>query len=76
MPGLLLTRVPLLVTDAELDPDMFRDETAKLTAAPDVGETDSPSRSAGSFDTRALMRTGIDANRPFKVPIRCKRRVT
>jgi acetyl esterase/lipase len=33
LPGLLTTRVPLLVTDAELDPDMFQDETAKLTAA-------------------------------------------
>ena len=33
LPGLLATRVPLLVTDAELDPDLFREETAKLTAA-------------------------------------------
>jgi triacylglycerol lipase len=33
LPGLLLTEVPLLVTDAELDPDMFQAETAKLVAA-------------------------------------------
>jgi acetyl esterase/lipase len=33
LPGLVATSVPLLVNDAELDPDMFRDETAKLVAA-------------------------------------------
>ncbi len=33
LPGLLVTDVPLLVTDAELDPDMFQDETNKLDAA-------------------------------------------
>jgi triacylglycerol lipase len=33
LPGLVKTSVPLLVTDAELDPDMFQDETNKLTAA-------------------------------------------
>jgi triacylglycerol lipase len=33
LPGLLTTPVPLLVTDAELDPDMFQEETDKLTAA-------------------------------------------
>jgi acetyl esterase/lipase len=30
LPGLLETSVPLLVTDAELDPEMFRSETEKL----------------------------------------------
>jgi acetyl esterase/lipase len=33
LPGLLKTTVPLLVTDAELDPDMFQEETSKLVAA-------------------------------------------
>jgi triacylglycerol lipase len=33
LPGLVATTVPLLVTDAELDPDLFRTETAKLVAA-------------------------------------------
>jgi triacylglycerol lipase len=33
LPGLLRTEVPLLVTDAELDPDMFQAETDKLVAA-------------------------------------------
>ncbi|HZL94505.1 MAG TPA: hypothetical protein VFB99_12695 [Vicinamibacterales bacterium] len=33
LPGLLTTSVPLLVTDAELDPEMFQEETDKLTAA-------------------------------------------
>jgi acetyl esterase/lipase len=33
LPGLVRTSVPLLVTDAELDPDMFREETEKLAAA-------------------------------------------
>jgi acetyl esterase/lipase len=33
LPGLVATAVPLLVTDAELDPDMFRTETDKLVAA-------------------------------------------
>ena len=33
LPGLVATSVPLLVTDAELDPDMFQEETAKLVAA-------------------------------------------
>jgi triacylglycerol lipase len=33
LPGLLQTEVPLLVTDAELDPDMFQSETQKLAAA-------------------------------------------
>jgi acetyl esterase/lipase len=31
--GLVATPVPLLVTDAELDPDMFREETERLVAA-------------------------------------------
>ena len=31
--GLVATNVPLLVNDAELDPDMFREETDKLVAA-------------------------------------------
>ncbi|HZF31916.1 MAG TPA: alpha/beta hydrolase, partial [Gammaproteobacteria bacterium] len=33
LPGLLKTTVPLLVTDAELDPDNFQAETNKLAAA-------------------------------------------
>jgi acetyl esterase/lipase len=33
LPGLVATDVPLFVNDAELDPDMFQDETAKLVAA-------------------------------------------
>ena len=33
LPGLVSTPVPLFVTDAELDPDMFQEETAKLVAA-------------------------------------------
>jgi acetyl esterase/lipase len=33
LPGLLQTPVPLLVTDAELDPEMFQVETNKLRAA-------------------------------------------
>jgi triacylglycerol lipase len=33
LPGLLQSDVPLLVTDAELDPDMFQAEAEKLTAA-------------------------------------------
>jgi len=33
LPGLVKTAVPLLVTDAELDPDMFQEETNKLAAA-------------------------------------------
>jgi triacylglycerol lipase len=33
LPGLVSTSVPLFVTDAELDPDMFQEETAKLVAA-------------------------------------------
>jgi acetyl esterase/lipase len=33
LPGLVATGVPLLVTDAELDPDLFRTETDKLVAA-------------------------------------------
>jgi acetyl esterase/lipase len=33
LPGLVATTVPLLVTDAELDPDLFREESAKLAAA-------------------------------------------
>jgi acetyl esterase/lipase len=33
LPGLVATNVPLLVTDAELDPDMFQEETGKLVAA-------------------------------------------
>jgi acetyl esterase/lipase len=33
LPGLVATNLPLLVTDAELDPDMFREETDKLAAA-------------------------------------------
>jgi acetyl esterase/lipase len=33
LPGLVATTVPLFVNDAELDPDMFQDETAKLVAA-------------------------------------------
>ena len=33
LPGLLATSVPLLVTDAEFDPDMFQEETDKLVAA-------------------------------------------
>ena len=33
LPGLVATPVPLLVNDAELDPDMFRGETDKLVAA-------------------------------------------
>jgi acetyl esterase/lipase len=33
LPGLVTTNVPLFVSDAELDPDMFQDETAKLVAA-------------------------------------------
>ena len=33
LPGLVATHVPLFVNDAELDPDLFQDETAKLVAA-------------------------------------------
>jgi acetyl esterase/lipase len=33
LPGLVATPVPLLVTDAELDPDLFRMEADKLVAA-------------------------------------------
>jgi acetyl esterase/lipase len=33
LPGLVATSVPLFVNDAELDPDMFREETDKLVAA-------------------------------------------
>ena len=33
LPGLVATPVPLFVNDAELDPDMFREETDKLVAA-------------------------------------------
>jgi triacylglycerol lipase len=33
LPGLLKSAVPLLVTDAELDPEMFRIETDKLASA-------------------------------------------
>jgi triacylglycerol lipase len=33
LPGLLATAVPLFVNDAELDPDLFREETDKLVAA-------------------------------------------
>ena len=33
LPGLVATEVPLLVNDAELDPDMFQEETDKLVAA-------------------------------------------
>jgi triacylglycerol lipase len=33
LPGLVKTTVPLLVTDAELDPDMFQEETNRLAAA-------------------------------------------
>lgn len=33
LPGLVTTDVPLFVNDAELDPDMFREETGKLVAA-------------------------------------------
>jgi acetyl esterase/lipase len=33
LPGLVATQVPLFVNDAELDPDMFQEETAKLVAA-------------------------------------------
>ena len=33
LPGLVATSVPLFVTDAELDPDMFQEETDKLVAA-------------------------------------------
>jgi triacylglycerol lipase len=33
LPGLIATDVPLFVNDAELDPDMFREETDKLVAA-------------------------------------------
>ena len=33
LPGLVATNVPLFVNDAELDPDMFQEETAKLVAA-------------------------------------------
>ena len=33
LPGLVATAVPLFVSDAELDPDMFQLETAKLVAA-------------------------------------------
>jgi triacylglycerol lipase len=32
LPGLLKTTVPLLVTDAELDPELFQTEAQKLTA--------------------------------------------
>ena len=32
LPGLLQTSVPLLVTDAELDPDMFQQQTNELAA--------------------------------------------
>jgi len=33
LPGLVATSVPLFVNDAELDPDMFQEETDKLVAA-------------------------------------------
>jgi triacylglycerol lipase len=33
LPGLTKSAVPLLVTDAELDPEMFRVETDKLASA-------------------------------------------
>jgi triacylglycerol lipase len=33
LPGLVATDAPLLVSDAELDPDMFQEETDKLVAA-------------------------------------------
>ena len=33
LPGLTKSSVPLLVTDAELDPDMFQTESNKLAAA-------------------------------------------
>jgi hypothetical protein len=33
LPGLVATNVPLFVSDAELDPDMFQEETDKLVAA-------------------------------------------
>jgi acetyl esterase/lipase len=33
LPGLVATNVPLFANDAELDPDMFREETDKLVAA-------------------------------------------
>ena len=33
LPGLVATSVPLFVNDAELDPDMFQEETNKLVAA-------------------------------------------
>jgi triacylglycerol lipase len=33
LPGLVKSTIPLLVTDAELDPDMFQQETDKLVAA-------------------------------------------
>ena len=33
LPGLVKSTVPLLVTDAELDPDMFQTESNKLAAA-------------------------------------------
>jgi triacylglycerol lipase len=33
LPGLAATTVPLFVSDAALDPDMFQEETAKLVAA-------------------------------------------
>ena len=33
LPGLVKSATPLLVTDAELDPDMFQQETEKLEAA-------------------------------------------
>jgi acetyl esterase/lipase len=33
LPGLVKTTMPLLVTDAELDPDIFQEETEKLVAA-------------------------------------------
>src|SRR6185503_12724645 len=33
LPGLVASNVPLFVNDAELDPDMFQEETAKLVAA-------------------------------------------
>ncbi len=33
LPGLVATNVPLFVNDAELDPDMFQEDTAKLVTA-------------------------------------------
>ena len=56
LPGLVTTAVPLLVTDAELDPDMFQTETNKLVdARAAAGKACSACISTGTRTSRRRM---------------------